>query len=345
MTSNLVLNKSRVYNESGLMKILVTGATGFLGSHVASRLRDEGHLVVAQGQNQEALKALKERGFDVMAGDLSQSLTFDLAGRPDFDGVVHAAAKSNPWGQREDFLNANFVGSQKLFEWIERGPIKKAVHISTPSVYTDRSHLFVPRTNLSESDPVAVTPVNAYAETKLLAERWILERLATNKHATVVLRPRAIMGKGDRAILPRILAAAQAGRLIQIGDGRNQLDLTHISDAVEAVVLALNQAERLSGMIFNITGPEPVELWPFLREYLTRKNLKLKSGSIPVPVADALARVLERAAQITGLFEPTLTRFGVAMLGVTQTLNSSLARQSLGYKALFDRDKILASLE
>jgi nucleoside-diphosphate-sugar epimerase len=327
------------------MKILVTGATGFLGFYVAQRLRDEGHLVVAQGRNEAALKKLLELGFAVWPGDLSQSTTYKNVDASDFDAVVHAAAKSDPWGSRREFINANVIANQKLFEYLESGPLTKVVHVSTPSVYTDRSQLLVPRLNLSELDPVARVAVNSYAETKLMAEEWLLKRLPQKKYSAVVLRPRAILGHGDRAILPRIVAAAKSGRLIQIGDGKNLIDLTHVSDVVTAVSLALTHNEKHSGQIFNIAGPQPVELWPFLKEYLATQDLKLRKGSLPLHVADALARCLEGLARATKLFEPTLTRFGVAMLGVTQTLNTNKARQSLGYKAVFDRDKILASLK
>ena len=114
------------------MRVLVTGATGFLGGALSRRLMSQGHHVVALGRSPEKLTKLAAEGAEAVATDLSSS-----APPPDIacDAAIHSAALSLPWGRDLDFLRTNVFGTKNALQLARRGGAKRFVHISTPSLY------------------------------------------------------------------------------------------------------------------------------------------------------------------------------------------------------------------
>jgi nucleoside-diphosphate-sugar epimerase len=145
----------------------------------------------------------------------------------------------------------------------------------------------------------------------------------------VILRPKAIFGPGDHALLPRLIAAARAGRLPQIGDGQNRVDLTYVENVVHAVLLALD-SEVAIGKTYTITNDEHPLLWEVIRDVLTRLGLSTRLRRIPLSLAFIAATLMEWGAAFTRQ-EPWLTRYSVGLLARTQTYDISAAKRDLGY--------------
>ena len=154
-------------------------------------------------------------------------------------------------------------------------------------------------------------------------------RCAHGGLATVIVRPKAIFGPGDRALLPRLVAAARQGRLHQFGNGKNLVDLTYVDNVAHALHLALT-APAAVGRTYFITNDEHVPLWPAIRQLLARLGLPSQLRTMPLPVALAVAAVMEAQASWTGR-EPLLTRYSVGILARTQTYDITAARRDLGY--------------
>ena len=201
------------------------------------------------------------------------------------------------------------------------------MHVSTPGIY----FAFRDRHDVRETDALPRRPANHYVRSKLAAEK-LVERAHSEGLSTVTLRPRAIYGPGDTAILPRLIGALEAKRLVRIGGGRTVTDLTYIENAVEALVLALDAPEDVSGRAFNITDGEPIELWPFVDQLCALLELQPPSRSIPYGVAASYAALLEllHRTLLRGR-EPMFTRYSVALLARSLTLDISAARRDLGY--------------
>lgn len=308
------------------MKILVTGATGFLGFRLIQRLQAEGHEVTATGRNPVMAKKIQRLGIPFEGGEIADSaLLIRLAAGQ--EAVIHTAGLSSPWGRYADFLRSNLHGTEAVIEACFRQGVRRLVHVSTPSIYV----CYQDRDNVRESDPLPAQFINAYAETKFLAEERV--RAAQDRGLeTVIIRPRALIGAGDTVIMPRLLRAQQEGRLRVIGSGRNRVDLTAVANGVDALILALHAGPEVLGQAFNITNGEPILLWEFLAQALERLGQKLNTRRIPYGLAFALAAGLEAVARLDPEFkEPALTRYSVTMLAKTQTLNIDKARQLLGY--------------
>ncbi len=305
------------------MKILLTGGTGFLGSHTAKKLLDHRHTVYLLGRNFAPVQPLIKRGARPVQADLRDRETV-IAACAGMDAVIHAGALSADWGPRADFLAINVEGTQAVIDGCRAGGVERLVHISTPAViFTGQDH-----ENADERSPYAPTFLSAYAESKKLAEDRVNAAHAAGL-PTVILRPKAIFGPGDAALIPRLLKAARSGRLRQFGGGENRVDLTYVENVAHAILLALD-ARAAVGRTYFITNDEHVRLWPVIRRLLQSLHLPHQLKPLPLPLALAAAALMEAGSRVTGR-EPLLTRYGVGVLARTQTYNIAAARRDLGY--------------
>lgn len=306
------------------MHILVTGGSGFVGQHVAARLLRDGHRVRLMGRDFSACGALIAAGASPYRADL-RAHEATIAACAGVDAVVHAGALSAPWGRRAEFVAVNVAGTAAVLAGCRRYAVGRLVFVSSPAVvFTGGDHVAT-----TEEAPYPRRFSSVYAATKARAEQLV--RAAPDVPA-VIVRPKAVFGPGDRALLPRVLAAARAGRLPQIGSGRNLVDLTYVENVAHAIALALTAGPAL-GQTYHLTNDEHVPLWGLIRTLLAR--LGLPSQLRPVPIAAALgaATLMEVRALLLGR-EPLLTRYTVAVLGRTQTYNIAAARRDLGYRPL-----------
>ncbi len=299
------------------MKVLVTGATGFLGAHTVGALIAAGHEVLAMGRDPERLSGIQAR---TVLADLRDGAAVARA-CAGVDAVVHTAALSAAWGKRDDFVALNLTGTRHVLDACARHGVRRLVHISSPAVIFDGFD----QINTPDDAPFPARFSSYYALTKKLAE----DAVRASPVEAIILRPKAIYGPGDRSLLPRLVAAARAGRLPQIGDGQNAIELTYVSDAVGAILLALERGQ--AGRVpYTVTGGQAVRLWDAIRTLLTRLGVSSRLPALPLWAALPLASGMEFAAGITGR-EPHLTRYTVNLLARTQTYEIFRARTELGY--------------
>jgi nucleoside-diphosphate-sugar epimerase len=150
----------------------------------------------------------------------------------------------------------------------------------------------------------------------------------------VILRPRAIFGPHDQVLMPRLarVMAARGGRLPLPRGGTARIDVTYVDNVVHAMWLATSTASLASGSVFNVSNQEPARLKDILQSlFVDALGQPLRIVALPYALMAALARGMELAARLTGR-EPALTAYSVGALGFDLTLDSTLARQQLGYR-------------
>lgn len=306
------------------MRVLVTGATGFLGGAVVRRLAGRGCAVVALGRNRDRLAALAGAGVTPVAQDLSRG-GLDLSGLEPVEAMVHCAALSAPSGPRAPFEAANVAGTEAALALARALGVRRFVNISTPSVY----FALRDQEGVAETAPLP-PPINAYAATKAAAERLVL---ACDDLHPISLRPRGLYGPGDTALLPRLLTAARRGPLPLLRGGRAAIDLTYISDAVDAVEAAVQAGPEVAGEVFNISGGTQLALREIVETATARAGVVAHWRAMPLAPLMALARARDLAQRtLPGLAEPRLTPYGLGLFAFRQSLDIGKAARRLGWR-------------
>ncbi|MFW5433421.1 NAD-dependent epimerase/dehydratase family protein [Paenibacillus apiarius] len=308
-------------------RALVTGGTGFLGQRLALKLVEEGYTVSAIGRNTHVGHELERTGIRFIPLDLGDADRVKETCRS-HDAVFHCAALSAPWGAYADFYASNVIGTRHVVQGCLSGGAR-LVHVSTPSIYWN----WQDRLNIKEADPLPPKQATAYAATKLLAEREVDRAVEEAGLHAITLRPRAIYGPGDRAILPRLIEANRGGYMPLIRGGRSLLDVTYVDNVVDALLLAATASPAALGGKYNITNGEPMLLSDMLAKLFALLDTPFRPIPLAYPIASAAAGLLElRARWLAGGKEPKLTRYAVGLIGRSQTLDITAARERLGYK-------------
>ncbi len=312
---------------------MITGGGGFVGQALARALRAEGHQVLCLSRG--AYPELNALGIETARVDISAPSTEwqDLC--KGYDGIFHTAAKVDMWGPREGFFRTNVIGTRNVIAVCRAAGIKNLVFTSSPSVIHDGKDLV----GVDECYPYPRHHHAWYPETKAIAEREVREANDGATLRTVALRPHLIWGTGDTHLVPTIIERARAGRLTQIGDGTNLVDLTLIDDCVSAHIAAMHALERnaaeVFGKVYFISQGDPVNMWGWINQVLERNGLPAVSRLLPRAVAMSLAGVMEGIATVVGLcgieYKPLLTRFLASEMSTHHYFSIEAARRDLGY--------------
>ena len=309
-------------------RILVTGATGFLGKYLVKQLLSDGYEVRALGRNEEIGKSLYEQGAEFCKGDFTDEKQCDQYFQG-VDYVIHAGALSTVWGKWEAFYNINVEGTRNVCKLCQKYGVKRLVYVSSPSIYSGKEHKF----NIVESEYDKGNELNFYIKSKIMSEDIIKEYNEKGLY-TVVIRPRGLIGIGDTSLIPRILKANDKIGIPLFNGGSNFVDVTCVENVAYALSLGV-KAENVNGQVFNITNGEPMEFKSILEMFLNSINKKAKYLKLPFGMVYGLASFLEwmyRTFNKKG--EPALTRYTVCTLAFSQTLNIDKAKEMLGYKPI-----------
>ena len=308
-----------------MKRVLITGATGFLGGAAARELRESGWEVIATGRNAAAGERLRKEAFRYERCDLPGDRVVLQRLAADCEAIVHCAALSSPWGRRSDFVLSNVEATREVLG-VCRETGARLVYISSPSVSFGFSHQVRLREDASWPEPAA----NDYIATKREAE--ILVRNQSEVGA-IILRPKALIGAGDTTLLPRVLRTARRGFFPVFKESDPLLDLTSIDDAAAAIRLALEADEACRGRIYHVTSGAPIPVSEAFALLFEACGLVVRGVPVSTRRALLVAGALEKMSHLftAGRWEPPLTRYTVGSLAFEQCLDISAARADLGY--------------
>ena len=317
-------------------RVLVTGASGFLGGHVVPELQRHGYEVFAAGRNTEALALVADPDHRV-PGDLASLRARDLP----VDAVIHCAALSTPWGHWKDFHRANVEGTGHVVEFARRNGARRVVHVSSPSVYAAARD----RLGIREHDVDRSNRLNGYIRSKIAAEDLLLEALdARTVPEVVILRPRGLIGVGDPSLVPRLLDVHSRIGVPLFDGGHNLIDVTAVENVASALRLALDRGDAAGG-VYNITNDDPRAFRELLTTLLELMGETPRFRPMSRRVAWTLASLLEGVyGVVPGRPEPPLTRYTLSTIAYSQTLDISRARNELGYRPVVSVDSALAGV-
>ena len=314
------------------MNILLTGATGFLGFRTLERLVQLSNVkkIVATGRILRKSREILNPKVEYVLGDLKDKL-FVSTILKDIDIVINTASLSSPWGSEDDFYLANVLTQKHIITSSENLGVKRFIYISSPSIYYNGED----RIMVKENDPLPTRFVNNYSKTKREAE-VLLENSNLNY---IIIRPRAIIGRGDTVIMPRLIKAHSDGRLKIIGNGENKVDLTSVNNVVESIILSMNAPDKALNNAYNITDRNPVSLWSSINYVLKGIGKEKVNKTVNFRVAYFAAFLLEFVSRWITKKEPSLTRYSVGVLSKNFTLDVSKAEKLLNYNPVITTEK------
>ena len=313
---------------------LVTGATGFGGSHVAEILVRRGDTVRTIARPASDTKFLEELGVNIVRGDFTDAAVLPAA-LDGVDVVIHCAAKVGDWGAVDEYRKVNVEGLRTLLDAVKGRPLKSFVLVSTLGVYEARHHH-----GTDEAEPLPQQHIDGYTQSKVEAETLALEYHRKHGVPVVIVRPGFVYGPRDRTVLPRIVERLKERSIVYIARGRYALNTTYVGNIADACLLAADNPAAI-GEIFNITDGEFVSKRRFFEAIADGLGLKRPRGFPPVPIW--LARIL--ANQREGKFRrenrpnpPRITQAQLKFAGLNLDFSIAKARTKLGYtpKVLFD---------
>ena len=311
--------------ESGIMRVLITGATGFVGGALARALCNDGTEVHALVRPTSDGSMLDGVPVHFHQGDVTAPETLRSA----LDGaswVIHAAGPLGEAGVPEEvYRRVHVEGTRNLLAAVSSmGTKLRVLHVSTPGVLGRSAGGQAP-----EDAPYA--PNNPYERAKAAAEQAALE-FAAQGLPVIIARPGFMYGPGDRHVL-RLFQAVQRGRFFYIDGGRHFCHPTFIADAVEGMLLCLTRGRP--GAVYHITGPRPVRFRELAETIADAVGVSAPRLSLPKGLAMAGAAGLEVLGRMTGL-TPPLSRAGVDFFGEDRQHSSQKAHDELGYVPRYD---------
>jgi len=273
------------------VKTLVTGATGFVGSHLAAALVERGDEVHALARRPEQAAFLASLGARVAPGALEDAASLAAALRG-VEVVYHVAGLTAAASERE-FLEVNEGGTRRLVEAARAAvpPPRRLVVVSSIAAVgpTDRGRL------LDETTPCR--PVTAYGRSKLAGEAVV--RAAADIPWTIV-RPPVVYGPRDRELL-RLFRITSHGLAPVFGLGRQELSLVFVADLAAGLVRAASEPAA-AGQTYHLAHPEVVTARALARAVgrAARRGRAPLVVPVPVGLARPIVRLIGRAAAAAG---------------------------------------------
>ena len=293
-----------------MIKVTVTGACGFIGSHLTTQLIELGFHVVgidclddnlySRSVKESRLKSLKQlNNFDfaninIATDELDSCFSeskfvFNLAAIP---GQVLS------WKLFDKYVESNILGTKKVIDSCIKNKVTKIIHASTSSVYGK----FAVGDELQDTKPIS-----PYGITKLAAENLLFALTSSNNLDFTILRYFSVYGPGQRPdmAIQKFLTAIKMGQEINItGNGTQKRDVTYVQDVVEATISASSLTEKKQ--IFNISGGKQFTLNQIIDECFNVSGLKSKINYVERPIGDQEETFgdISKAQKLLG-FNPT----------------------------------------
>ena len=310
--------------------ILITGSGGFVGQNLIRAFSDLSHRVVAVDVRPHPIPAkVRFVQADIRDRDKMRELCQDVS------SIIHNASVVHTRRTQEEFIwDINMGGTENLLKAAQEREVKRFVYISTASaVYEGRDI-----ENGNEALPYSSISQAPYSDSKIAAEKHVLNANGENGILTCAIRPHVVFGPGDQRFLPAVLRKAYGGKLkYGVGKGDKLSDFTYISNLVDAIVSAekrLSSVSPVAGNAYFVTNGEPMEFFAFINLLLEKLELPLVKRRIPYALAYFTAAMAEAWDALQGVgikAENGLSRFTIRYLCTHHYFSIEKAKRDLDY--------------
>ncbi len=313
------------------MRLLVTGGTGFIGSHLAEEGRRRGAEVVVFGltdrpEEQANAELLSRMGAEVLPGSITDPELCRRAARG-ATHIFHLAVAMREGGKSDEFFESiNLDGTRHLLEAASVQQVQRFIYCSTIGIYGHRAPGVT-----REDSPLA--PGNIYERTKVSAERLVREFAEQCGVPSVVLRPADVYGPRDQRLL-KLFKGVSRGRFPLFGSGEGRRHMVYVDDVVSAFFKACERDKALgAGLI--IAGPRSCTLRELLDEITRVTGSKRFGVRLPLAPMLGLAAVVEDVCAAVKV-DPPIYRRRMDFFHSDSEFDTSRARQVLDWKPKVD---------
>ncbi len=313
------------------MKALVTGATGFLGSHVVELLVEQGHEVRALARRTSDIDHLKTTGASVVFGDVEDIESLRPAVKS-VEVVIHAAARVMPgWGTWSDYESCIVKGTENLLQASTEASVSRFLQFSTITVYGKACSRGI-TADESTACEVDFKPENYYDYAKLEADRLAFKFHDGRRLQVSIVRPGWVYGPRDRLLSDRVYRQLHMPIVALPGGANPRIPLVYATDVADCAVRAAT-SDRSAGNTYNVAPPYEVRLRDFvgtMAKALGRPEPRL---FIPFGVAYGACAIAEAWARLRRVKEmPFLTRSAIRSSNTEILADASKAREELGWE-------------
>lgn len=304
------------------MRVMLTGATGFLGAHVLDRLLADGVAVSAVVRSRSAAATLAARGVNAVVGALEDPGTLSEAIDRTTDCVFHVAADTSTWrGNEARQTRTNVDGTRNVLAAAEAAGVRRFVHTSSVSAFGQQEEI------LSESSPrLGRDSWINYERTKAIAEELVLEADARGGIEAIVLNPAHILGPGDTHNWASLFLLIDQGKLPGVPPGSGAFaDVREVAKAELAAWRYPAHGEQF------LLGGEQASFLELIQTIARELNRKAPGKAMSAGFIRGYARVLDAMSRLTKR-EPTLTPQAVSFTCHHLKVDSSKASRELGYR-------------
>jgi nucleoside-diphosphate-sugar epimerase len=319
------------------VKIFLTGATGFIGSHFLKHGLAAGHSMTCAVRSPKQADSIRALGALPWEGDLQnpRELSLALAG---FDVLIHAAGCRDLTARPEVLEQNNTILTQRVVDAAAKAEVHQFIYISAASVVMSDP---TPLLNTTESSPIVLRDYLPYARSKALAEASVLS-VQQSAMKVVVLRPSFVWGRGD-SVDTEIGPASNRGQFGWFSQGRYPFASCSIANLCDALEYAMQYTE--SGRVFNISDQESVEFRAFMSRRLEVSGFRVPTLSVPRKLAWWLGAFTENGWKYLPMpGKPPLVREMVRLMGFPFTVSIERAKRELGYLAPYSIEAAMSNI-
>ncbi len=317
-------------------RVLVTGGTGFIGSHLVDRLLTAGYEVTALVRSLERARALELSGGERVrwvCGHLHDSAALQKACLGQ-DALIHSAAMASDWGTIREILHHNVTGTEQLARAAVAAGVKRWIQISSTDIYGYPNQI-----NVTESYQGRGQFTNWYAESKLRAEQVLKLTLDAAHLPYVILRPATVYGPRSTALVGGIGRALRSRQMFYINGGGSVAGLCHIFDLADGVIASLTT--EATGEAFNLADGGQITWKEFLEGMAEGLGVKAPQWNLSYPIARSLGTTLEGGYRWIRVFsglsgDALLSRQAVDIMGTHQSFSIQKAREHLKFNPQID---------
>jgi len=313
------------------MKALVTGATGYIGSHIVERLLEQGHEVRTLARKTSDLSHLNTTSAEIVFGDVEDydSLVSAIDG---VDVVFHAAARVMPgWGVWEDFENCIVKGTENLLRASAEAGVPRFVYVSSSTVMGKAALADTPAAETAPYD-LEFNRDTYYDWAKMKGEQLAIDYHKQGRLPVTVVRPCMVYGPRCRLLTDRVFRYTKMPIGVWPGRENARTSLVHVTDVADCIILAATN-DKAVGQVYNIAPPEEGRFRDLVAAMCRAAGKPVPRLTIPISLLYATAVVLELWARLwRNRNLPFLTRSDVRYLLEGMHVDGSKARRELGWQ-------------